>query len=91
MNLRLAARDPVVRDRPARDVVPALWTEVLQVARNRRPAEPLTVLGFWTELARLGGYQKNPQTHPPGWITLWRGWSQLQKLIQYHQSLEKMT
>ena len=91
MNLRLAARDPVVRDRPARDVVPALWTEVLQVARNRRPAEPLTVLGFWTELARLGGYQKNPRTHPPGWITLWRGWSQLQKLIQYHQSLEKMT
>ena len=90
MNLRLAARDPVVRDRPARNVVPALWIEVLGIARNRRRVKPLTVLEFWTELARLGGYQKNPRTHPPGWITLWRGWSQLQKLIQYHQSLKKM-
>ncbi len=73
----------MVRDRPARDVVPALWTEVLGIARNRRPVTPLTVSGFWTELARLGGYQKNPQTHPPGW-------SQRQKLIQYHQSLKKL-
>ena len=90
MNLRLAARDPVVRERPARDLVPALWIEVLGIARNRRRVKPMTVLEFWTELARLGGYQKNPQKHPPGWITLWRGWSQLQKLIQYHQSLKKM-
>jgi hypothetical protein len=41
------------------------------------------VTQFWVELARLGGYQKNPVKHPPGWITLWRGWKILHALIRY--------
>lgn len=88
MNLRLAVRQPELASRPATDFVPAVWVEVLSRLQKGRP-RAWTVKEFWVELARLGGYQKNPAKHPPGWITLWRGWSQLHPLIRYHLSIAK--
>ncbi len=85
LNLRLAARDPAAAARPAEEFVPAVWVEVLKRYRGR-PARPWTVKDFWVELARLGGYQKNPMKHPPGWITLWRGWQTLHPLVRYHNA-----
>ena len=83
LNVRLAIRDPRTAARPAEEFVPAAWVEVLR--RYRGGAKKAwTVRDFWVELARLGGYQKNPLKNPPGWITLWRGWSTLQPLIRYH-------
>lgn len=83
MNLRLAVRDPKVAAGPAEAIVPRLWVEVLRRYRGG-PAATWTAGEFWVALARLGGYQKNPVKHPPGWITLWRGWRQLHPLIRYH-------
>ena len=83
MNLRLAIRDPETANRPAEEIVPAVWVEVLgryQLGRAVR----WTAGEFWVALARLGGYQKNPLKHPPGWITLWRGWRTLHPLVRYH-------
>ena len=94
MNLRLAARDPVWCDEPAERMVPRMWIEVLNILnggkkRKKRPAK--TVREFWVALARLGGYLKNPLQHPPGWITIWRGWCILHHLIHYEMSRPKMS
>ena len=51
-----------------------------------------TVGQFWVQLARLGGYLKDPGKHPPGWITLWRGWRTLHPIIRYeNRSRPKMS
>jgi hypothetical protein len=89
LNLRLAVRRPDLAARPATDVVPAVWVEVLSRQQKGTP-RAWTVAEFWVHLARLGGYQKNPAKDPPGWITLWRGWTQLQLLIRYHLSIAKI-
>ena len=86
MNARLAMRDPELAALPATAMVPELWVEVLKRRTKGRPRE-WTVAAFWNALARLGGYLKNPAKHPPGWITLWRGWSILHQLIRYHVAL----
>ena len=91
MNLRLAMRNPATAERPARELVPALWVQVLSLMRTGRRQPDWTVEHFWVQLARLGGYQKNPAKHPPGWITLWRGWQILHALIRYeNRSTPKM-
>ena len=91
MNLRLAMRAPATATRPARELVPGLWTEVLSRMQTGRVHPDWTVEQFWVQLARLGGYQKNPAKHPPGWITVWRGWQVLHALIRYeNRSTPKM-
>ena len=64
-------------------MVPGLWTEVLSRMQTGRVQPDWTVEQFGVQLARLGGYQKNPAKHPPGWITAWRGWQILHALIKY--------
>ena len=89
MNLRWAARNPALANLPAEEFVPKTWVVVLKrmvKSKNKN----WTVTEFWVNLARLGGYQKNPAHHPPGWITLWRGWKKLIPIIRYHMSIEKM-
>ncbi len=83
MNLRLAMRHPATASRPASGLVPSLWIQVLSRNQTGRVQPGWTVAQFWVQLARLGGYQKNPAKHPPGWITLWRGWQILHALIRY--------
>ena len=43
-------------------------------------------------LGRLGGHQNRKSDGPPGWITLWRGWNQLQQMVDYaiKAGVEKM-
>ena len=92
MNLRLAARDEKLREKPAEEFVPKEWVKVLQMALKavlgKCPTGPMTVRDFWVGLARLGGYQKDPQKHPPGWITLWRGWAAFRQMLVYHKAIE---
>jgi len=91
MNLRLAARDEKLREKPAEEFVPKEWVKVLQMALKavlgKCPTGPMTVRDFWVGLSRLGGYQKNPQKHPPGWITLWRGWAAFRQMLVYHKAI----
>lgn len=89
MNLRLAARAPELAEKPAREAVPAVWVEVLSRYQSGEPKD-WTAGQFWVNVARLGGYLKNPNKHPPGWITIWRGWCQLHRLVRYHLSTPKI-
>jgi hypothetical protein len=70
-------------DRPARKVVPMLWLEMLKAARkNLRRVHDLTIHQFYRELAKLGGFLGRRSDGEPGWITIWRGWEQLNTLVQ---------
>src|SRR5215471_3017196 len=68
-------------DRPASQVVEA---EVLTIVAARTAQSPstLTIGTFWTEVARMGGYLARSGDGPPGWKTLWKGWLQLQTLLE---------
>lgn len=70
----LADDDP---QRPAQEIVPKRWVQVLAKIR-KRPAETMTIHNFVRQLAGLGGHLGRKQDGRPGWITLWRG---LEKLV----------
>lgn len=90
LNLRRAARDPASRALPAEAVVPAAWVVALR-RLQAGPARPWTVADFVVALARRGGYLTNPARHPPGWITLWRGWIDLHVALQLLTSSPEIT
>jgi hypothetical protein len=89
LNLRGAAQDEAAADRPAAEVVPPLWVEVLSVWRHHRPRPDLTAREFFWDLARLGGHQNRRTDRPPGWLILWRGWNHMQNMIDYTLALRE--
>ena len=89
MNLRLAARAPELQSRPAEELVPHSWVVALRALQGGKKGN-WTVADFFVGLARRGGYMKHPKKHPPGWITLWRGWSYLQIVLHAIESIPKI-
>jgi hypothetical protein len=81
LELRDLSRDAALRKEPAERHVPALWVRVLGAWRHGRAPANWNLGAFMTALARLGGHQNRRHDHPPGWIVLWRGWSQLQAMV----------
>lgn len=80
LQLRSTARSEP--NRPAIEVVPALWIRVLQKIRGCKQ-RAWTVRNFYRHLAGLGGFLGRKSDGEPGWITLWRGFEQLALLILY--------
>jgi hypothetical protein len=81
LQLRDASRDPVLQTEPAGTWVPETWLEVLCLWRHDEIRQDWTVHDFFMALARLGGHQNRKHDHPPGWIVLWRGWTELQTMV----------
>jgi Transposase DNA-binding len=77
LGLRALGRDERHRDEPAAGMVPRRWVELLARWRYGEARSDLTVEEFIRALGRLGGHQNRPSDGPPGWITLWRGWTRL--------------
>jgi hypothetical protein len=87
--LKSAAR--VEGDRPAAQVVPGLWLQMLKAARNNlHRVHDLTVRQFYRELAKLGGFLGRKHDGEPGWITIWRGWEKLNTLVRGAQLNQKL-
>jgi hypothetical protein len=82
LQLRDWARQPEPKDRAASAWVPPLWVRLLARWRYGPGREGLTVEEFVLALGRLGGHQNRPSDGLPGWQTLWRGWMQLQAMVQ---------
>jgi hypothetical protein len=82
LNLRDASRDERNAHRPATEYVDERYVEVLSAWRypGRKP-QAMTVREFYLALARLGGHQNRKGDHPPGWVVLWRGWTDLQRML----------
>ena len=68
-------------DRPASEVVEVQAVAIIATRTAQSPSM-LTVKAFWTEVARMGGYLARAGDGPPGWKTLWKGWLQLQTLLE---------
>jgi hypothetical protein len=77
--LRCLSRSPEAHTRPARERFPETMIRILSRWRwnDEPPRSDLTVYEFCFALARLGGHQNRKHDGPPGWITLWRGWTKL--------------
>ncbi len=61
-------------------LVPAVWGMV--VARQARcPLQRLSPRLFWLTIAKRGGYLARQGDGPPGWQTIWKGWSDFMLMV----------
>jgi hypothetical protein len=81
LQLRDICRRPEAQTRPATEVVPPSYVEVVSVWRYGKK-RTLSVAEFCYAVARLGGHQNRKSDGAPGWITLWRGWTKLQLMVE---------
>lgn len=65
----------------ARSYVPDLHLELLAKRISQDP-ETVTLRKFWIEVAKIGGFLARKSDGDPGWITIWRGWSDLEKMCE---------
>jgi hypothetical protein len=79
--LRDAGRREDAAERPATELFPEPHTRVLSAWRFGS-ARGLTLAEFILALGRLGGHQNRRRDPPPGFLVLWRGWTQLQAMVQ---------
>jgi hypothetical protein len=68
-------------ERLASDALPQDLVRVVAALADVAP-ETLTLGSFWREVARQGGHQGRKGDGPPGWKTLWRGWLDIQLLLE---------
>ncbi len=80
MQMRTAARE--TPDRPAEELAPRSWINMLRAVRHIPASRPLTIRDFVRQLAGLGGHMLRKCDGEPGWITLWRGYEKLQLLLR---------
>lgn len=87
LQLRQLARNPDAWRTPAREVVPDLYVRVLSAQREGKPRDDLTVEEFCLMLGGLGGHLGRKGDGLPGWLTLWRGWSDLVLMVKGVEAL----
>jgi hypothetical protein len=89
LDLRDLARQDDADQRRAQEVVPREHVLVLSAWREGLPRDDLTVREFVTALARLGGHQNRRSDGPPGWLVLWRGWTQLNAMVAGYELMHR--
>jgi len=77
LKLRDAARAEDARTRPAQEFIGEDYVRVLSEWRHAEERPDWSVYDFVLALGRMGGHLNRKSDGPPGWITLWRGWSEL--------------
>jgi hypothetical protein len=80
LNLRDLSRQPEAQTTAANEVVAQEYVDVLSMWRHGEIRADWTVHEFFLALARLGGHQNRRKDKRPGWLVLWRGWTDLQLL-----------
>lgn len=69
-------------DRPAAELVPIKWIQMLSAVRKGKQRIIVTAKDFLRALAGLGGHLGRKSDGEPGWITLWRGFNSLHLLLR---------
>lgn len=77
LRLRDAGRAPDAKERPATEVISESYVRALSLWRHRKVRLDWSVHEFVMALGRLGGHQNRRGDGFPGWLTLWRGWTEL--------------
>ena len=90
LNLRELSRRADAQSRPATDVIAADYVQILSLWRHDKAKPDWTIHDFCFALARLGGHLNRRHDHHPGWIVLWKGWSNLQSMVDGANTLKKM-
>jgi hypothetical protein len=62
-------------------MVPPLYVQLI-ASLAKVPTEELTPRKFWHTIAKRGGWLGRKQDSRPGWIVLWRGWSDLVQMVR---------
>lgn len=75
MQLKTAAKE--TPERPAVELAPKQWVELVQIARKKPVNPSMTIREFMRSVAGLGGHLGRKHDGEPGWITLWRGFEKL--------------
>jgi hypothetical protein len=81
LNLRQACRQPNADQRQATEVVDKKHEEILRMWRYQQPRAEMSIKEFYMAVARLGGHMNRKSDGNPGWLTLWRGWTKLQLMV----------
>ncbi len=76
-------------DRPAEELVPRKWIEMLSAVRKGKHQRIHTAHEFMRALAGLGGHLGRKRDGEPGWITLWRGFNKLHLLLRGAAAVHK--
>lgn len=72
-------------ERPAAEVVPLKWIEMLRMLRRKTKTPAWSVREFYRQLAGLGGFLGRKCDGEPGWITIWRGFERLARAMRYEE------
>ena len=80
LQLRNLAR--ALPDVQAITYIDPLLIQMLQLRLPHLAGKSLTLAEFWRAVAQLGGHLGRRRDGPPGWRTLWRGWTQLIALVE---------
>src|SRR5665213_1179193 len=82
LRLRDISRRPDGDTRRADDVVDPQYVQIMSLRRFKEERPAMSVKEFLYALARLGGHLGRRLDRLPGWLVLWRGWSELQRLVE---------
>jgi len=80
LQMQSAARE--TPERPAEEVAPRAWVQMLKAVRNVPRQQPLSIREFVRQLAGLGGHLLRKGDGEPGWQTIWRGHEKLVMLLR---------
>lgn len=72
---------PADDPRVLRSLVPPIWIQVVALLA-KAGAEALTPRQFWRTIAQRGGWLGRSPDGRPGWKTVWRGWYEINLLVQ---------
>ena len=88
LRLRDLSRRKDAETHKASEVVDAACVELLSLWRFKEIRPDLSVEDFCMALAKLGGHLNRKHDKKPGWLTLWRGWTKLQLLMEGAQAAQ---
>lgn len=87
MQLKTAAKE--TPERPARELVPLRWIELLRIMRKLSPNPEMSIRDFMRQLAGLGGFLGRKGDGEPGWITIWRGFEKFRLILRGADAQQK--
>jgi hypothetical protein len=79
--LSLREQSRLQPDQPAAETLPADLVHLV-ADLSERSFEGMTLADFWRGVAQQGGYQGRKSDGPPGWKSIWHGWSYVQSLLR---------
>jgi hypothetical protein len=91
LQLRDASRQPDATTKPASHLFSRAYIDMLSAWRHYPVGQEMSVASFFLALARLGGHQNRTCDGRPGWLTLWRGWTKLQIMVEALSTLHRKT